>query len=84
MGATKKICPYILETENWTKSYFRNCPNYPNFLNFETIGVHYYTEAHKNKYIKISDKSKNTAKTTLPNSTKFSQVKLTPISSVLA
>ena len=65
MGATKKICPYILETENSAKSYFRNCPNYPNFLNFEIIGGHYFTETHKNKYIKISDKSKNTAKTTL-------------------
>ena len=84
MGATKKTCTYILETENWAKSYFRNCQNYPNFKNFEIIGGHYFTETHKNKYIKISDKSKNTAKTTLPNSTKFSQVKLTPISSVLA
>ena len=84
MGATKKICTFILETENCAKSYFRNCPNYRNCLNPEIIGGHYFTETHKNKYIKISDKSKNTAKTTLPNSTKFSQVKLTPISSVLA
>ena len=53
MGATKKNCTYILETENWAKSYFRNCQNYPNFLNFEIIGGHYFTETHKNKYIKI-------------------------------
>ena len=51
MGATKKNCTYILETENWAKSYFRNCQNYPNFLNFEIIGGHYFTEIHKNKDI---------------------------------
>ena len=82
MGATKKNCTYILETENWAKSYFRNCQNYPNFKNFEIIGGHYFTETHKNKYTKILYKSKNTAKTTLPNSTKLSQGNLLPSPSV--
>ena len=50
MGATKKICSFILETENCAKSYFRNCPNYPNCLNPEIIGGHYFTETHKNKF----------------------------------
>ena len=59
MGATKKICIFILETENCGKSYFRNCPNYPRCLNPEIIGGHYFTETHKNKYIKISYKSKH-------------------------
>ena len=54
LGATKKICPFILETKNCAKSYFINCPNYPNCLNPEIIGGHYFTETHKNKYIKIS------------------------------
>ena len=40
MGATKKNCTYILETENFS-----------NFLNFEIIGGHYFTEIHKNKDI---------------------------------
>ena len=59
MGATKKICPFILETKNCAKSYIRNCPNYPNCLNPEIIGGHYFTETHKNKYIKILYKSKH-------------------------
>ena len=54
LGATKKICRFILETKNCAKSYFRNCPNYPNCLNPEIIGGHYFKETHKNKYIKIS------------------------------
>ena len=61
MGATKKICIFILETENCAKSYFRNCPNYPKCLNPEIIGGHYFTETHKNKYIKISYKSLNSS-----------------------
>ena len=72
MSATKKICTFILETENCAKTYFRNCPNYPKGLNPEIIGGHYFTETHKNKYIRILYKSKST--TTLPNSTKFRQV----------
>ena len=59
LGATKKICSFILETENCAKSYFGNCPNYPNCLNPEIIGGPYFTETHKNKYIKISNKSKH-------------------------
>ena len=54
MVLQKKICTLILETENCAKSYFRNCPNYPKYLNPEIIGGHYFTETHKNKYIKIS------------------------------
>ena len=44
MGATKKICKFILETENCAKSYFRNFSNYPKCLNHEIIGGHYLTE----------------------------------------
>ena len=75
MGATRKICTFIFETENCAKSYFRNCPNYPKFLNFEIIGGHYFTKTHENKYIKILYKFKNTAETTLKNSTEFCKVK---------
>ena len=28
LGATKKICTFILTVENFSKSYFRKCPNY--------------------------------------------------------
>ena len=28
MGATKKIRTFILTVENFSKSYFRKCPNY--------------------------------------------------------
>ena len=49
MGATKKICPFILETKNCAKSYFRNYPNNPKCLNPERIGGHYFTETQKNE-----------------------------------
>ena len=82
MGATKKMCTLLIKRENGAKTYFRNCSYYPNFKNFEIIGGLYFTETHKNKYTKILYKSKNTAKTTLPNSTKLSQGNLLPSPSV--
>ena len=50
MGATKKMCPLLTKSENSAKTYFRNCSNYPNCLDFEIIGGLYFSVSLRNKY----------------------------------
>ena len=87
MGATKKKCTFLLEIGNCAKNNFRNYSNYSKGKKHWNPGGHYFTESHKIKYCffnMLYHYLKDTAKTTLPNSTKFSQSKLHPFSSVLA
>ena len=74
----KRYASFFLEVKKVPKHYFRNCSNYPKSSDSEIIGGLYFSVSLKINILKKITFNGATAQSTLPNPTKFSNIKEPP------